>query len=116
MKALYIYTRLDHSHEMSYFILALSDQEIIAQSITFISAGYETTSSALCFTVYALATHLDVQRKLQHEIDASLPNKVSGKYIETPGKGQTSTRNTASVRLFRIIVNKLITDSFDSSH
>nr|XP_048287750.1 cytochrome P450 3A5-like isoform X2 [Myodes glareolus] len=59
---------------------ALSDQEIIAQSITFISAGYETTSSALCFTVYALATHLDVQRKLQHEIDASLPNKAPATY------------------------------------
>ena len=60
-----------------FFFLALSDQELIAQSIIFIFAGYETTSSTLSFLLYILATHPDVQQKLQEEIDATFPNKVS---------------------------------------
>lgn len=54
----------------------LSDVEIVAQSIFFIFAGYDTTSSALSFAMYLLATHPDVQKKLQDKIDVALPNKV----------------------------------------
>ena len=64
------------------FLLALSDVEILAQSIIFIIAGYETTSSTLYFIMYTLATHPDAQKKLQEEIDKTLPNKVSGQYME----------------------------------
>ncbi|KAL1765729.1 cytochrome P450 3A9 [Sigmodon hispidus] len=59
---------------------ALSDVEIVAQSVIFIFAGYETTSSALSFALYLLATHPDVQKKLQDEIDAALPNKAPATY------------------------------------
>ncbi|CAO2630215.1 Cytochrome P450 3A9 [Lemmus lemmus] len=59
---------------------ALSDLEIVAQSVIFIFAGYETTSSALSFALYLLAMHPDVQKKLQDEIDASLPNKAPPTY------------------------------------
>ncbi|XP_036028238.1 cytochrome P450 3A13-like [Onychomys torridus] len=59
---------------------SLSDLEILAQAITFISAGYETTSTALSFITYLLAIHPDVQKKLQHEIDAVLPNKAPATY------------------------------------
>ncbi|XP_076416767.1 cytochrome P450 3A4-like isoform X2 [Peromyscus maniculatus bairdii] len=55
---------------------SLSDLEILAKSITFFFAGYETTSTTLTFITYLLATHPNVQEKLQHEIDAVLPNKV----------------------------------------
>lgn len=48
----------------------------MAQSVFFIFAGYETTSSTLCFAMYLLATHPDVQKKLQDKIDVALPNKV----------------------------------------
>uniref|UniRef100_A0A8C8Z5F2 unspecific monooxygenase n=1 Tax=Prolemur simus TaxID=1328070 RepID=A0A8C8Z5F2_PROSS len=58
----------------------LSDMEIIAQSIIFIFAGYDTTSSVLSFIMYELATHPDVQQKLQEEIDATLPNKTPATY------------------------------------
>ncbi|KAL1768670.1 cytochrome P450 3A31 [Sigmodon hispidus] len=59
---------------------ALSDMEIIAQSVIFIFAGYETTGSTLAFTLYLLATHPDVQKKLQEEIDTALPNKAPPNY------------------------------------
>nr|XP_034345873.1 cytochrome P450 3A13 isoform X2 [Arvicanthis niloticus] len=59
---------------------ALSDVEIVAQSVIFIFAGYETTSSALSFALYLLAIHPDVQKKLQDEIDATLPNKTPATY------------------------------------
>ncbi|XP_008822296.2 cytochrome P450 3A11-like [Nannospalax galili] len=59
---------------------AMSDLEIIAQSVIFIFAGYETSSSTLSFVMYLLATHPDIQKKLQEEIDAALPNKVLPTY------------------------------------
>lgn len=59
-------------------LLALTDMELVAQSIIFIFAGYESTSSVLSFLMYLLATHPDVQQKLQEEIDATFPNKVRG--------------------------------------
>ncbi|XP_029390512.1 cytochrome P450 3A41-like isoform X1 [Mus pahari] len=62
----------------SHKVSALSDMEITVQSIIFIVAGYENTSSILSFTLYSLATHPDIQKKLQEEIDEALPNKVRG--------------------------------------
>ncbi|XP_028362405.1 cytochrome P450 3A12-like isoform X1 [Phyllostomus discolor] len=59
---------------------ALSDLELIAQSIIFIFAGYETTSTSLSFLMHLLATHPDVQQKLQKEIDATFPNKAPPTY------------------------------------
>ncbi|XP_076779814.1 cytochrome P450 3A11 [Arvicanthis niloticus] len=59
---------------------ALSDTEITAQSIIFIFAGYETTSITLSFVLYSLATHPDIQKKLQEEIDRALPNKAPPTY------------------------------------
>ncbi|XP_058566465.1 cytochrome P450 3A12-like isoform X1 [Neofelis nebulosa] len=59
---------------------ALSDLELVAQSIMFIFAGYETTSTSLSFLVYELATHPDVQQKLQEEIDATFPDKAPPTY------------------------------------
>lgn len=50
----------------------------MAQALVFILAGYETTSFTLNFLSYNLATHPDVQQRLQEEIDAALPNKVRG--------------------------------------
>ena len=46
----------------------LSDEEIIAQSIVFLLAGYETSSNTLSFTLYHLAVNPDVQDKLRKDI------------------------------------------------
>ncbi|XP_023564450.1 cytochrome P450 3A6-like isoform X1 [Octodon degus] len=59
---------------------ALSDLELVAQSIIFLFGGYETTSTTLSFVMHALATHPDVQKKLQQEIDTILPNKKPATY------------------------------------
>ena len=49
----------------------LTDDEITAQSIVFLLAGFETTGSTLSNTAYFLATHPDVQEKLLEEIGES---------------------------------------------
>uniref|UniRef100_A0A672U6I3 CP3AC protein n=1 Tax=Strigops habroptila TaxID=2489341 RepID=A0A672U6I3_STRHB len=59
---------------------SLSDEEILAQALVFVFAGYETTSSTLSYLSYNLATHPDVQQRLQDEIDAYLPNKAALTY------------------------------------
>ncbi|KAM6121667.1 cytochrome P450 3A29-like [Phoenicopterus ruber ruber] len=59
---------------------SLSDEEILAQALVFVFAGYETTSSTLSYISYNLATHPDVQQRLQDEIDANLPNKAAPTY------------------------------------
>jgi len=48
----------------------LTDMEVIAQSFVFLIAGYETSSNTLGLTSYHIATHPDVQDKLQQEIDS----------------------------------------------
>ncbi|XP_026223406.1 cytochrome P450 3A40-like [Anabas testudineus] len=53
----------------------LSDNEILSQAMIFIFAGYETTSSSLNFLAYNLATHPDIQKTLQKEIDETFPEK-----------------------------------------
>ncbi|KFQ99861.1 Cytochrome P450 3A24, partial [Nipponia nippon] len=59
---------------------SLSDEEILAQALIFVFAGYETTSSTLSYISYNLATHPDVQQRLQDEIDVALPNKATPTY------------------------------------
>ena len=46
----------------------LSDEEIVAQSVLFLLAGYETSSNTLSFTLYHLALNPDVQDKLRKDI------------------------------------------------
>ncbi|KAM6155818.1 cytochrome P450 3A24-like [Rhynchocyon petersi] len=59
---------------------ALTDNEISAQAITFISAGYETSSLTLSYITYHLAVHPEVQAKLQEEIESAFPDKADPTY------------------------------------
>ena len=69
-----------------FSLLALSDLEMAAQAVIFIFGGYDATSTSISLIMYELATHPDVQKKLQDEIDRTLPNKVSGWYSERKAK------------------------------
>ncbi|KAJ7305927.1 hypothetical protein JRQ81_010293, partial [Phrynocephalus forsythii] len=64
------------SNGVNHEFQGLTDEEIIAQAIIFIFAGYEPSSNSLSFLAYSLATHPDVQQKIQDEIDSVLPNKA----------------------------------------
>ncbi|XP_049785536.1 cytochrome P450 9e2-like isoform X2 [Schistocerca cancellata] len=47
----------------------LSDEDVAAQAILFFFAGFESVATLLTFCSYLLATHEDVQRRLQREVD-----------------------------------------------
>ncbi|XP_013907948.1 PREDICTED: cytochrome P450 3A24-like [Thamnophis sirtalis] len=59
---------------------ALTDKEILAQSIFFIFGGYETIGTSLSFMSYCLAVHPDVQEKLYQEINETFPNRAPPTY------------------------------------
>ena len=50
----------------------LSDDEVTAQSVTFLVAGFETTGTTLSTTAYLLATHPEVQERIIREVDEVL--------------------------------------------
>lgn len=53
----------------------LTDDEVLAQSVIFMVAGFETTGSTLSFVAYLLAKHPDVQEKLLEELDEAVENR-----------------------------------------
>ncbi|XP_041364331.1 cytochrome P450 3A24-like [Gigantopelta aegis] len=53
----------------------MTDREIVAQSLTFLLAGYETTSTVLAFLTHVLANNPDVQKRLSEEIERIVGNK-----------------------------------------
>lgn len=49
-----------------------TDIDVMAQAMTFYGDGFETSSISLSFALYELAKNLDIQSKLQHEVDTVL--------------------------------------------
>ena len=47
----------------------LTDEQIVAEAVGLMMAGYDTTANALAYTSYLLALHPEIQEKLQSEID-----------------------------------------------
>ncbi|KAJ9645714.1 hypothetical protein H2199_002754 [Coniosporium tulheliwenetii] len=54
-----------------------SDDQLVDQALTFLAAGHETTSSALTWTSYLLATHPSIQSGLRAELRAAIPSLTS---------------------------------------
>ena len=54
------------------FDTGFSDAEVLGQALLIFIAGYDTTSSTIAFSLYELAMHTEVQRKLRNEIKSVL--------------------------------------------
>jgi cytochrome P450 family 3 subfamily A len=52
----------------------LHTDEVVDNVVLFMIAGYETTSTALAYSTYILATKPDIQEKLAEEIDQKVWN------------------------------------------
>jgi len=57
----------------------LDDRNIVAQCITFLIAGHETTSGLLSFAIYALLKHPDVLARAYEEVDRVLGRDTDAK-------------------------------------
>ena len=53
----------------------MSDEEVSAQSVIFMVAGFETTGSTLSFMAYVLAKYPEIQEKLLNEIDEAVKTR-----------------------------------------
>lgn len=51
---------------------SMSSQQVMDELLTLFVAGHETTSNALTWTLYLLATHPEIQTRLQQELDLAL--------------------------------------------
>ncbi|XP_047999209.1 cytochrome P450 6B2-like [Leguminivora glycinivorella] len=58
--------------------LEVTDDLLIAQCMVFFAAGFETSASVMCFTLYELAKNPEKQPRLFEEVDAYL-KKTGGK-------------------------------------
>ncbi|XP_076618278.1 cytochrome P450 6k1-like [Colletes latitarsis] len=67
-----------HEHEGDLGGFCFSGDDLVAQAVIFFTAGFETSSSTMSFTLYELALHLDIQRTLRKEIHEAL-EKSDGK-------------------------------------
>jgi cytochrome P450 len=54
----------------------LTNNEILSQSIFFLAAGYDTTSTVICFVVYQLDLNPRYQQRLCEEVDKALEKSV----------------------------------------
>ena len=57
-------------------LAGLTREELEAQAVLFLFAGYETTASALGHLVYFLALYPECQEQLRKEVDGAMQNKV----------------------------------------
>ncbi|XP_051157202.1 cytochrome P450 9e2-like [Leptopilina boulardi] len=64
----------------------LTPDDIIAQCFIFFLAGFDTTSTAMCFVAHELAMNPDVQDKLRNEIDTFTENREDKITYETLSK------------------------------
>lgn len=81
----------------------LSEDDIMAHSLTFFFAGFHSVSTMLSFMSYELAVNPDVQQRLQKEVDETLKNcggvitydaLMDMKYMDMVTSGNFSQSNT----------------------
>jgi len=58
-------------------VVGLTRDEVVAQGMFFLFAGYETTANTLAFLGYLLTVNSDCQEKLIEEIDTVMDGQVT---------------------------------------
>ncbi len=77
----------------------LSDNEIIAQSTTFIAGGTETTASTLSYAIYLISQHPAVEAKILEEVDACpYPGEFLGRCMRKRGRERERERERENER------------------
>ena len=81
----------------------LDNDDITAQALTFFMAGFDTTSTLLCFSSHQLAVQPEIQSRLQEEIDKTMEENEgkityeavhSMKYLDMIVSGKYSMRDS----------------------
>ncbi|KAI2791656.1 hypothetical protein POX_c04522 [Penicillium oxalicum] len=54
----------------------ISEDLLVDQTLTFLTAGHETVAIALTWAIYLLAKHPDIQNQLRLELSCNLPSKA----------------------------------------
>lgn len=60
---------------------AMTDQQLIAETLCFFIAGHETATNVLSWLVYALSENPEIENKLSNEINERLNNKPADFFI-----------------------------------
>ncbi|KAL0202234.1 hypothetical protein M9458_000252, partial [Cirrhinus mrigala] len=94
--------KTEHGSSDEHTEKGLSDHEILSQSMIFIFAGYETSSSTLSFFFYNMATNPETMKKLQEEIDQTFPNKAPVDYEGIMNMDYLDAALSESLRLFPV--------------
>lgn len=84
---------------MSLIFTGLTLEEMAAQALLFLAAGFDTSATALAFSFYEIALNRDVQMKIRKEVDEVI-KKHAGKpsyqalqdmtYVEAVINGKTA--------------------------
>ena len=81
-------TMLESQIEENGHLREPTNEEIVSQTITFLMAGFETTSENLGYTAYLLALNPEVQEKAHDHIVKYFESKpVSSNLFVYPGLG-----------------------------
>lgn len=83
--------RDDKKHEITI-------EDIVAQAFIFFLAGFETSSTAMCYAIYLLALHQDVQAKLRDEVD---------RYLEEEN-GKISYESLSKMKYMDMVVSETL--------
>ncbi|XP_067946118.1 cytochrome P450 3A11-like [Watersipora subatra] len=82
----------------------LTRSDVIANSFTFFSAGYETTASTMQFFFYSMATHPSVQQRLYEEISEVVTESGEASYEQLKGLEYLDWCINETLRVFPAIV------------
>lgn len=92
-------TQLEESEFMGGEPRMMTDRQLRDETITLMLAGHETTSAHLCWALYLLSKHPDVEVRLRHELDTVL-NGHTPRFEDLPRLEYTRMIRDEVLRLY----------------